>query len=161
MYLDDRQDAISVVESLVVQLCYQLPRLSKEIEYFYDRKERPILGKLYEVLLMTLASFPRAFLVFDALDEFHHEERKKLLPLVGKMNKDGFGVFLTSRPHSKDIIRSLSQVAKIAISANEEDINFFVEGKFHADPDAKDLVERAGYNTKKIGLELIDCAQGM
>lgn len=161
MYLDDQQNAISVVESLVVQLCYQLPRLPKEVEGFYDRGERPTLGKLYEVLLATLPSFPRAFLVFDALDEFRHEERKKLLPLLAKMNKAGFSVFLTSRPHSGDIIRSFSKVAKIAISANDEDISSFVEGKFHADLDAKDLVERAGYSIKKIVLELTDYAKGM
>lgn len=161
MYLDDQQDTISVVEGLVVQLCYQLPRLPKEVESFYDKGERPTLEKLYEVLLATLPSFPRVFLVFDALDEFHHEERKKFLPLLAKMNKGGFSVFLTSRPHSGDIIRSLSKVAKIAISANDEDINSFVEGKFHADPDAKDLVEKAGYSIGKIVLELTDCAQGM
>lgn len=77
------------------------------------------------------------------------------------MSKGGFGVFLTSRPHSGDIIRSLSGVAKIEISANDEDINSFVEEKFHADPDAKDPVEKAGYNIKKIVLELTDRAQGM
>lgn len=137
---------VSVVGGLVVQLCYQLPQLSKEVENSYDRKERLTLGKLYEVLA-TLSSFPRVFLVLDALDEFRYEERKKLLPLLAKINKDGFGVFLTSRPHLKDIIRSLSKVAKIAISANDEDISSFVEGKFRADPDARDLVERAGYDS--------------
>lgn len=161
MYLDDQQDVISVVESLVVQLCYQLPRLPKEVEGFYGSGERPTLGKLYEALLATLPSFPRAFLVFDALDEFRHEERKKLFPLLAKMNKAGFSVFLTSRPHSGDIIRSFSKVAKIAISANDEDISSFVEGKFHADLDAKDLVEKAGYSIKKIVFELTDCAKGM
>lgn len=161
MYLNDRQDTISVVKSLVVQLCYQLPRLPKEVESFYDEGGRLTLGEIYEILLTTLASFPRVFLVFDALDEFQHKEREQLLPLVKKMNKDGFRVFVTSRPHPKDIMRSFSQVAKIAISANGEDIRSFIEGKFHVDPDSKDLVEKAGYSIRKIVLELTDCAQGM
>lgn len=161
MYLDDRQDTISVVRSLVVQLCYQLPRLPKEIEYFYDNGEILKLGEMYGVLLTTLNSFPRVFLVFDALDEFRHKEREQLLPLVEKMNKDGFRIFLTSRPHPKDIMRSLSQAAKIAISANGEDISSFIEGKFHVDPDSKDLVDKAGYSISEIVSELTDCAQGM
>ncbi|RPB10817.1 hypothetical protein P167DRAFT_525367, partial [Morchella conica CCBAS932] len=79
------QTPILVLASLVKQLGYQIPHLPQKISKLYEdlehKGERPSLEELLVVLLSIFASFKRAFIIFDALDECNQKgQRDRLLP---------------------------------------------------------------------------------
>lgn len=117
--------------------------------------------ELYSVLLAISKYFKQLFFVFDALDECDPQnQRKELLPLFQQLAADRFSVFLTSRPHPEDIQDSLYSVAKIELSAQEEDIVTYVREKINGNPRAKRLI-RQGKCEDRIIRELVACAEGM
>lgn len=76
---------------------------------------------------MALTSLPRVFLAFDALDP----DQRKLLLLFERMKKDGFSVFLVSRPYPVDIHPPFTHEEGIEILVNEEDIKSCIEEKLN------------------------------
>lgn len=132
----DKQLPIHVLAVLVKQLAIQatqlgIPECLVELE---AKKRQPTVEELYTTLLDVSRLFPRTFLIFDALDECDPErQRKELLPLFHRLGKDGLKVFLTSRPHPKDIQNSLQNASKIKLFAHEEDIRRYIEHEIRKD----------------------------
>lgn len=160
-----RQTPDTVLASLIRQLATQIPHSVEEVEILYDRlgekDMKPTFQEKYTALVATFKWFSRVFFVFDALDECHQEnQRDELLPLFQRLCEDGASIFLTSRPHPEDIQIHLSEVAKIELSAQDGDIECYVEAKINKNPRARRLVQQSGCRDKIIS-ELKDCANGM
>lgn len=159
-YMEQAQQTPSLVlASLVKQLNCQLSYLPMEIELL-RKIITPSDEDLYSAFLATLKVFSRAFLVFDALDECSLDQRKALLPLFHRLEKVGISVFVTSRPHPEDIQSSFQDVAKVKLSAKQEDIEIYIEQKIDEDPRAKRIVGQ-GKCKDMIISALQDCAKGM
>lgn len=157
----DEQTALNVLSSLLHQLVRQIPQLPKDIEAMYDRYKKPTVDELYSAIIELADSFSRVFFIFDALDECNQEkQREELLPILHRMGEDGINVFLTSRPHPEDIQDYLSDCTKIELSANEQDIQSYIEERINRNPRAKRLVQRGNFKDRVIS-GLIDSAQGM
>lgn len=167
-YMDqDQQKPLHVLASLVKQLAYQLPSSSiGEIEKLYQTLQAekpsrtPTFEVLYTVFIAMSKSFDRVFLVFDALGECDLDnKRKDLLPLFHNLAKV-LSLFVTSRPHPEDIQDSLYDAAQIELSANEEDIEIYIQQRINDSPRAKRLVRQAQCKDNIIS-DLADCAKGM
>lgn len=162
----DQQTPAYVLASLVKQLARQIPQLPAAIDALYDKivgeDRRPTPSELYATLLVVARLFPRVFIILDALDECHPEsQRKELLPLFHCMGRDGMNLFLTSRPHSEDIQVSLGGfTVKVELSASEEDLASYIEGKINEHPRAKRLVQLSKCKERIIS-DLVNCAKGM
>lgn len=163
----DRQKPIHVFASLVKQLATQIPgpHIHTHLESLYDSLEsgvkRPTLNELYDTLLTMSASFTRVFCIFDALDECHPEnQRRELLPLIRRMEGDGFSLFVTSRPYPEDVSVCFHDVPKIELLATKEDIKRYIVEKFNGNSRLKLLIQTPARKEKVIS-ELADCAGGM
>lgn len=161
----DGQGPIDVLSSLVKQLACQMEDMPQEIEYLHgklkSRGYRPTLQGLYTILLLVAKSFPRTFLIFDALDECNPQhQRRSLLPLFHRMAKDGISLFLTSRQYPEDIQHSLQNSAKIELRANGADIASFIEERINENPRVFRLVQQGNLKDRIVS-DLTDCAHGM
>lgn len=161
----DQQKPIYVLASFLKQLAGQIPSICKELEIFYDKllaqQRRPRFEELYTILLATIKSFSRVFLIFDALDECDQEDqRKELLPFFHRLANYGISVFLTSRPHPDDIHSSLHNATMIELSAKKEDIGSYIQQRIEDNPRAKRLVEQ-GNCKDRIVSELTESVKGM
>lgn len=125
-----------------------------------EREDRsPTLEEIYTVLLAALNSFPRVFLIFDALDECE-KERKTFLRLLRRMASDGANIFVTSRPHPQDIQDFFHDTRKIDLSAKEEDIRTYIQEMIDQNSRAKILL-RKNELRNRIVPELVECSNGM
>lgn len=161
----DQQKPADVLASLVKQLTCQVRHLPPKIGGMYDElkrlQKRPSLEELYTMLQVVTKSFGRTFIVCDALDECNQEtQRKKLLPLFHRMEKDGINLFITSREYPEDIQHSFQGSAKIKLWAKDEDIASYIGQKISEDPRAKRLVQQGNCKDMIIS-QLKECANGM
>lgn len=161
----DQQLPIHILASLVKQLLGQLTHLPSYAENLYNKLEsqgkRPNLEELYSVLVSTMPEFGQVFFVFDALDECSQKkQRKGLLPLFQRMGKHGIHLFITSRDYPEDIQDSLRDAARVELSANEQDIKYFIEQKIEENSRAKRLVKQGKLKDIIIS-DLTECAKGM
>lgn len=163
----NRQKPIHVFCSLLKQLATQVPgpHLHPRLEGLYDGLEsgvkRPTLDQLYAALLAISKSFARVFCILDALDECHPEtQRRELLPLIRRMERDGFSLFATSRPYPEDVAVSFQDAPKIELLATKEDMKRYIEDKFSENHRLKLLIQ-VPERKERIISELADCAGGM
>lgn len=157
----DQQEHLHILASLVEQLARQRPHLFATIRSQYGDYKRPTLNELYSIILEATKSFHRVFFVLDALDECDQNQRKVLLPLFRRMEKDGISFFLTSRPQSEDIQDFLRDVVEIEISSKVGgDIKVFIQQMIDQDPRGKRLVEQSKQGNRIIA-RLTRCAKGM
>lgn len=163
----DRQKPIHVFASLVKQLATQIPgpHIHPRLEGLYDNLEsgvkRPTLEQLYSTLLAMSTSFSRVFCVFDALDECHPvNQRSELLPLIRRMEADGFSLFVTSRPYPEDVAVCFHDVSRIELLATKEDMKRYIVEKFNGNSRLKLLIQMP-QRKERIISELADCAGGM
>lgn len=164
----NRQKPAHVFASLVKQLASQVPggpALHPRLERLYDALDsgirRPTTEQLYAALLAMSRSFARVFCVLDALDECHPEDqRRELLPLIRRMEHDGFSVFATSRPYPEDVAVSFHGAPQIELLATKEDMRRYIEEKFNENHRLKLLIQ-VPQRKEWIVSELADCAGGM
>jgi hypothetical protein len=161
-----RQTPENVFASLIKQLACRLPYLPLKIGELYDdlhmKTKRPTLDDLYTTLEELQRQFPRIFLIFDALDECHEEDQRKvLLPLFQRLGTEsGIKLFFTSRPYPEDIKDSFLDAEKIEIYAQEGDIKKFIEEKINGNRRARRLIEKSKCKERIIN-QLCKCAEGM
>lgn len=163
----DQQRPVDVFSSIVKQLVCQLPNIPNEIEQLHDKlkvqQKRPTVRDLYTILVSLTKLFARTFIVCDALDECNQEARRsELLPLFNKIVQEvDISIFLTSREYPEDIQSFFHGSAlKIRISANKEDIAYYIEQEINENPRAERLIRQAQCKDRVISC-LTDCAKGM
>lgn len=157
----DQQTAVEVLASLVKQVTLRTPKIPSNIETLYERRKKLTFDQLYAALLTSASYFTRLFFVFDALDECHQEkQREELLPMFHRLGDDGINVFLTSRLHPEDIQDSFRDCMKIELSAQDQDVQSYIEERISKNPRAKRLIQQGKLKDRVIS-GLTDSAQGM
>lgn len=121
-----KQNSRYVLDTLVNQLT---EKLAVPLQSSKNSRGGPIrhsLVQLYGHLETASKEFARVFFVVDALDECPPVTRLGLIPLLNYISKIG-RIFLTSRPHTKDIQSAFFSASKIELFANPDDISTYVK----------------------------------
>ena len=125
----DQQIPDQLVGALNKQLARQSFPLPVQVKTLYaDSKEpkRPLdLDQQIKLLHQLVALFPKTFIVIDALDEAHdsaHQHRRDLLDTIRKLMSSSIRIFVTGRPHARDINTLFQNRPKLRIIADENDV---------------------------------------
>jgi hypothetical protein len=115
-------------------------------------------------ILVDLCEERSTFLVVDALDECDYgTHRDSFLETLKVLEQSQARIFLTTRPHQKDIERHMRPFPQIVIEASDEDIrtllSFKIEKRIEEDEDMEELIDRPLQD--EIVTTLVNGAQGM
>lgn len=165
---EDHQTPTNVIRSLLNQLVAQSSSSAVlgPSETLYDglapKHKTPTLEQLQTAVVATLKSHHQVFFVFDALDECVVKHRKDLLPFFHRLADAGARIFITSRPHPRDVQESFTKVSSaktVELAAHVEDIKIYVEEKINEHPSARVLI--CADLREKIVNALTRCCNGM
>lgn len=105
--LQQKQEPVDLLTSLLKQLLQLLPSLPRTIREFYMLHQKtqspPSLDSVSRALELIVSEYSRVFIVIDALDEFQYdcEGLEVLLPeLFNMQDRTATNLFFTSRPYS-------------------------------------------------------------
>jgi len=127
-----QQTALGIISSFLKQLTV---RIDSELPEVYDlqkrfrfKGKRPTLVDLINTVIELFHRFTLTFAIFDALDECETKERVKLLEVIDQLTEAGVKVFVTCRPHIRDVRHFFEarQAVWIRIEADTEDIKNFL-----------------------------------
>lgn len=128
----DEQRAEDLLASLLKQLAHSRPASVKDL---YDRHQKsrtePSFDEISRALYSVVATYSKVFIVVDALDECQTstDSRARFLKEIFKLQENAIAnIFATSRP-SKEISAYFSNCLSRTISATDEDILMFLNGK--------------------------------
>jgi len=122
--------------TLLRQLAQKQPAVPADIKNLYDQHRtkgsRPSLDEIVRVLHSTLQIFSRAFIIIDALDEYHVSNsggQKRLLSEVFRLQGQAqLNLFATSRFVSEIISQFEGCISK-EIRAQDDDVLRYVNGR--------------------------------
>ena len=150
-----KQTEIYVVGTLLKQILCQIPDIPAEIESFYNQSiaesRTPSTNDLIRLLVSSSRS--RIYVIFDALDECDDKYQQEMLSLLSILEKSGFKLLISMRPHMK-IDQNLISVETIIIEANETDLENYVLAILQIKKNKNDELKRQC-------LELVKEAKGM
>ena len=135
-----------VLSSLAKQLAARATQPIKDVERLYDESQHGKATPTSDQLKTTIFSivnantFTRMFFIFDALDECKPELRVDFVSLFRQMADEGINVFVTSRPNIHEINPAPTDVRTIQLSAYENDLRTYLEGRIRSMPYVKQLV---------------------
>ena len=125
----DQQTPSQLIGALNKQLARQsVPLLVQVITLYADSKEPKLpldVDQQIKLLHQLVALFPTTFIVIDALDEADysvHQHRRILLDAIRTIMSSSIRLFLTSRPHSKDLNTVFQSRPKLRIIADGNDV---------------------------------------
>jgi Cdc6-like AAA superfamily ATPase len=120
--------------SLLKQFVQEQPSIPDSVKTLYDRHQdkrtRPSLDEILGVLQSVAATYSKAFIIVDALDECQISDGCRQRFLTGLFNlqaKCGVNLFATSRPISS-IEKEFEGNTMLEIRASEEDVRKYLEG---------------------------------
>ena len=128
------QTSLNLLGSLVQQLAQQSSGVSEELQMLYkkhiDKKSRPNLDEILEVLQSEVGRFSKVFIVLDALDEcINSHDTKDVLgsSLRDLTSKADVNLLVTSRfiPEATCVFEDCHQ---LEIRAEVEDVKTYVLG---------------------------------
>ena len=118
----------------------------------------PRLVDLMGMLKMVIASLPRAFVCFDALDECLPKYVPELLESLRDIVRESprTRIFLTGRPHVReDVQRYFSKAVVIPISPTRNDIRNYVEMRLDRDSEPEAMSNDLRVDIVRVILEKI------
>jgi hypothetical protein len=128
------QKPVDLLASLLKQLLQEQLSVPEIVQSLYGSHEkkgtRPSFKQISDVLHSVVASYSRAFIIIDALDECQvsDESRKILLSEMFKLQaKTGANLFATSR-FIPDIITEFKGSVSLEIRASNEDVRGYLGG---------------------------------
>jgi len=149
LYCDYREQlsATELVAGLLKKVVVGLDRTPEKVSQRFEESKkhgcgqrRPLLQDLVDMLGTVLASFERAFICIDALDEFSQNQMPRLLSSLAKLIplSPKTRLFLTGRPLiRREIKRRFGQGAQIvSIRARVEDIRSYITHRLGQDPNS-------------------------
>ena len=111
------------------QLARQRVQLPVQVKTLYKESKEPKMpldiNQQIDLLLQLVALFRTTFIVIDALDEVDdsaHQHRRILLGTIKRFMSSSIRLFVTSRPHARDIIAVFQNRPKLRIIADENDV---------------------------------------
>src|SRR5436305_3248455 len=121
---------MTFVASLLRQLSVQTNPFPQPVLDFYELFKAESPQKQAKYLIKTLFSvcsiFPECFVVVDALDEIDPKYRKDFLKILKELQSASVKIFVTARPHIRDIFETFSTDIWQPIEAHENDIKTFL-----------------------------------
>jgi NACHT domain len=150
---------------LLQQLFQHRPDISSDLRSLYDghhRKEtRPTLDELSKLLQTEVRSSSRVFIMVDALDECSeaNNTRHKLLVELAKLTKAR--IFITSRPHIKDVPEYFETYLTMEIRASDDDIRKYVLERISTQRRIDRFVQRDETLKEEISNAIVRTANGM
>ncbi|KAL4929897.1 uncharacterized protein BDV17DRAFT_290253 [Aspergillus undulatus] len=120
-----------LIACLLKQLTCQMPSLPDEVKKLYElyrvQKTTPRKYYLIQTLVSISSSFPRVFVVVDAIDECPDDSRADFIDAIMKI-KPWANILVTSRPIAS-IERLLHWDLREPIRAIDEDITTYIEAE--------------------------------
>ena len=122
----DQQIPSQLIGALNKQLARQSVPLPVQIKTLYAESKEPKLpldvDQQIKLLHQLVGLFPTTFIVIDALDEAVHQHRRILLDAIERLMSSSIRLFVTSRPHARDINTVFQNRPKLRIIADENDV---------------------------------------
>ena len=150
VYFDYRdngsQSLDNVVASLLRQIASQKSVLPKSLVELYskfkDQDRKPQIQDLELTLLDVCQDFDQVFIAIDALDECDEGMRRKhfLLFLATLQQTPRIRLFVSSRPHPKDIRRALNPAPQVAVQASDADLRKYLRRRIE-ESDNADIID--------------------
>jgi Cdc6-like AAA superfamily ATPase len=128
----DEQTLDDLLASILKQLAERRGHLPHSVKSLYDqcesKRSRPSIDDITMTLQSVVAACSQVFILIDALDECRSGCRAKFLSEISKLqSKCELNLFVTSR-FIPDITERFERDLRLEISANEQDIQRYVEG---------------------------------
>ena len=125
----DQQTPSQLIGALNKQLARQSVSLPVQVKTLYtDSKEPKIpldVNQQVDLLHQLVALFPATFIVIDSLDEVDdsvHQHRSIFLDAIRRFMSSSIQLFVTSRPHARDINTVFQNRPKLRIIADVNDV---------------------------------------
>lgn len=158
------QKHADLLMSLVKQLAQRRPSVPGSVKSLYEhhmgKRTRPSFNEISKVLHSIVASYSRAFIIVDALDECQISDggRKKFLSEIFNIqDKTGANLFATSRS-ILDIMKEFEGCVSIEIWASNEDVRRYLDAHMSQLPS---FVVRSHDLQEEIKDEIINVIDGM
>jgi len=133
-FRQQEQKPANLLASLLKQLVQEQLSVPESVRSLYehhkDKRTRPSLDEISNVLYSVVADYSKTFIIIDALDECQASDgsRKRLLLEVFNLQiKTGANLFATSR-FIPDTINEFEGSITLEIRANDEDVRSYIEG---------------------------------
>jgi DNA polymerase III delta prime subunit len=129
----DELTCVAILASLTRQLAEKKDLPSDVLKMFKKHKSersRPRLDELVSTLISIASRHATVFVVVDALDELHPDERASLTSALFSIQrgKADFRILATSRI-IPEIVSEFKDAQHLEIRASEEDISTYLDGK--------------------------------
>lgn len=122
------QTEVYIVGTLLKQLLCQISDIPADIESFYNdsiaKNNKPSVTDL--VRFLTSHSKSRIYAVFDALDECNDKYQQNVLSLLAILEKSGFKLLISTRPHLQIVQDHLNSIQTAVIEADATDLENYV-----------------------------------
>ena len=158
------QKPADLLASLLGQLVQRQPSVPNNIKSLYEchkvNRTRPSFNEISEVLQSTMASYPRTFIVIDALDEcgiFDGGCRQFLSEIFKLQAKTGSSIFATSR-FIPDIMEEFKGSPSLEILADDGDVRRYLDGHMSQ---LRPFVSRKPDLQEEIKTEIVKAVDGM
>jgi hypothetical protein len=133
-FRQQEQKPANLLASLLKQLVQEQLSVPESVRSLYehhkDKRTRPSLDEISNVLYSVVADYSKTFIIIDALDECQASDgsRKRLLLEIFNLQiKTGANLFATSR-FIPDIINEFEGSITLEIRANDEDVRSYIKG---------------------------------
>jgi AAA domain len=160
----NEQNVEDLLASILKQLAQGRPNLPESIRLLYKqcklKNSRPSVNDMVAALESVAAQCSQVFVLVDALDECRVSDncRVNLLSAISDFQaKCGVNLFATSRS-IPDITENFKQDLNVEISANEKDVQRYVQGHINELPR---FVRRDLELQREIGSEIVQAIDGM
>ena len=158
------QKPVDLLASLLGQLVQRQPSLPNSMKGLYERYQvervRPSFDEISQVLQTIMASYSRAFIVIDALDECGMSDgsyRKFLSEIFNLQDKTRANLFATSR-FIPDITDEFKRSPSLEIRANDGDVRRYLDGHMSQ---LRSFVLRNPNLQEEIKTEIVKAVDGM
>lgn len=163
---EDEQTPLSLLANLLKQLCLHRSSIPNEIRRLYEQHNggveitRPSLGSIFESLKLIAASFPKIYIVVDALNELQQHDNMTptfLSKLSALQATTSVNLMLTSQDIPR-VLEGIQNAVKLEVRASDEDVLRYVDGYINKLPD---FVSRSPTIQKCIKDAILHAADGM
>jgi len=159
------QTVANLIASLLQQLIQRHLVVPSKVRTLYEqhvsKRTRPTLAECSELLLSELTSYPRAFIIVDALDECNETNgtRSSLIAELQRLPSTT-NLLITSR-HVPNIESELNQPRRLEIRASDMDVRTYLEDRIERESRLKRLVQEDPSLRNTIIDTIVEKVQGM
>ena len=131
----------SILRQLVARTTPLPQPLLDFYDHFKEEQSQDLMLELCRVLRVTCETYERCFIVIDALDECKHQNhRKEIVRVLKGLPTAKVKIFVTSRPHHRDIEESFTDALRMEVEASETDIKHYCSHMIGESPNTTDIM---------------------